>query len=260
MATDELTSVVAAAIARRGIDPARVAGGAPVLDPRGNVMDYDELVAWRAEQVREALRHQADGQFDLARLPAMHDYVQQWVQAQKGEPGSAPTLLLRGTTGCGKTTQCFCALREMAMHHAATSPAAPYAWYFVTHRNFAAQVRPGGGEDPEAVMERYMDAHLLCLDDLGDYHATDWAVDCTARLVNYRDHHGLATIYSSNLPFTRGPKLIEAEQRLGQRIATLSDTLDGRVISRLKGGWIATLPEIDYRMGRGRVLGGQVAG
>lgn len=251
---DDLEATLMQALAKRNIDPDRLRDPSPVLDPRGNVMDRDEAVAWCTEQARRALQLVAAGEFDIDRLPPLHEFTAEWVAEQKRDRRAAPWLILFGSVGCGKTSQAITAVRDLALHHARRGQM--YHWYFTTHRNFAAAVR-GGGVEAEAVVERYETADLLVLDDLGDYNTQDWgkAVDFTSRLINHRSHHRLPTIYTTNLLYRRDETVVAMEREIGTRIATLADTLDGRVISRLEAGWTAPLPEHDYRAAQGRIMG-----
>lgn len=241
------------ALLRRGMDEAR-RGAAQVQDPRGNLMNREEAAAWHTEQALRALGHYADGEFDFDRLPATHPGVAEWIQLHKQDPQELPTLLLQGTTGCGKTSQCFCLLRELVLWYA--EQGRRFVWYFITHRNFAAAVQPGSGRDPEALMDRLLKADLVVLDDLGDFNNQDWgkAADYTSRLINHRAHYRLPTVYDTNSPFVRDQGILDEERTHG-RIAVLADTLDSRAISRLQGAGLVIMDEVDYRVRAGRVLG-----
>lgn len=257
-ATADLGDILTRKLRRTGIDPGliqrRLADPTPVLDPRGNVMDRAEAVEWHTEQALRALSHYADGEFDFDRLPPVNEHVAQWIREHKRDPKAAPILVLQGTTGCGKTSQCFCLLRDLVFWYAGRGER--FAWYFITHRNLAAAVQPNSGRDPDALMHRLMTADLVVLDDLGDFRNEDFgrAADYTSRLINHRAHHRLATVYPTNSPFVRTEKIAAAEQIHG-RIAVLADTLDSRAISRLGSGWTVVMPEDDYRLRQGRRLG-----
>lgn len=219
-------------------------------------MTFDEKVAWLTEQGMQSLRAQATGEFDLDSLPPLHDFTGEWVQQQLVDPDIAPWLILVGPLGCGKTTQSFCAARYLVLDHARRGER--YDWRFITHRNFAARVQRGSAEDAEEVLQRY--AHLsglLIFSDLGDFNSQDFgrAVDYTSRLVNHRYHHRLPTIYETNLLYNRDEYVVAMEEQLGRQIATMDTILDDRVIDRLKAGWTAPLPEINYRRAQGRVMG-----
>jgi DNA replication protein DnaC len=255
----DIDMLVAEALQRRGIDPARMAQlpPSPLSDPRGNVWaDQDEAIAWHTEHALRALSVYADGEFDFDRLPPMYEYVARWAESQKRNPQEDPLLTLRGSVGCGKTSQLIVLLRDLVLHHTRTGRRDP--WYFITHRNLAAAMQPGSGRDPDRLMHQLMHATgLVILDDIGDYNTQDFgkAADATSRLINHRVHHRLPTALSTNLPYERGPKIRAAEEEMGTRIAVLADTLDGRVISRLRGGWTVTMPEVDHRALQGRRFG-----
>jgi len=254
---DVFRDIMAARLRARGMDPALMdTTDDEILDPRGNVWyNRDEAVRHLTGHALRALSIYADGEFDFDRLPQTYRYVQEWADSQKADPSADPMLMLRGTIGCGKTSQLIVLLRELVLHHAHL--ARHFRWYFITNRNFAAAMQPGSGRDPDALMHRLLHADLVVLDDLGDYNTQDFgrAADATSRLINHRAHHRLPLATSSNLPFVRAEKVKEREEELGQRIAVLADTLDGRAISRLQAGWVVTMPEVDYRARQGRRLG-----
>jgi hypothetical protein len=251
-ATD-LAAAIAAASDRRGI-----AAAAP--EPQESryseqTMTRDEKVEWLTEQGLDALRRQATGEFDLDKLPPLHEFTAEWVQQQLADPGMAPWLVLVGPLGCGKTSQSFAAARHLVLEHARRGER--YDWRFVTHRNFAAKVQRGSAEDADEVLQRY--AHLnglLIFSDLGDFNNQDFgrAVDYTSQLVNYRYHHRLPTIYETNLLYNHDEDVAALERELGRPVATMDAILDDRVIDRLKAGWTAPLPEINYRRSQGRMM------
>lgn len=253
---DEANLTLEKVAAKLGVAPESLAAGPSPLHPDGWVLgSRDETVALRLDMTEQSLHNVCTGTYALRRLPRPDAEVVRWVAAHKADPDEEPWLLLRGTTGCGKTSQSLLVTAELARHNARTNPL-HYPWYFTTHRDLAAEMRPGGDLPPEAALKKYEDAALVVLDDLGDYQATDWAVDCTVRLINHRYSKRLPTVYNTNLPFYRTEALAEQENRLGTRIATLSDTLDGRVLSRLSEAWTIDLPEIDHRQGRNRAARG----
>jgi hypothetical protein len=250
----DVADVLAAALRRRGIDPARLDDPTPVLDPRGNVMDRDEAVAHFTEHGLRALAHYADGDFDFDRLPAMNEHVARWIEHHKRDPQEVSTLVLQGAVGCGKTSQCFCLLRHLVLWYA--QQGRRFTWYYITHRNLAAAVQPSSGRDPDTMIQQLMHADLVVVDDLGDYNTQDFgrAADATSRIIHHRAHHRLPTVYDTNLPYIRDEAVRGAEEQAGQRIAVLADTLDGRAISRLASGWTVAMPQVDYRMLTGQVF------
>lgn len=252
-----LEAMVGQVLHSRGIDPSQVDLQTPVMDPRGwRFEDRDEGADHFTTHALRVLGTFADGEFDFDRLPEINVHVARWAQGQREDPQRDPLLLLRGTVGCGKTSQLFNLLRELVLWHARR--AERYEWYFITHRNLAAAVQPGSGRDPDRLIKLLMEARgVVVLDDLGDYNAQDFGrgADATSRIINHRAHHRLPLAMSTNLAAERGEKVREAEALLGRRIAVLADSLDDRAISRLKSGWRVTMPEIDHRAGQGKVFG-----
>ncbi len=251
---DDLDAAVLAA-ARRHEAPTYQPGPA-VQRYSEQTMTFDEKVRWLTEQGLDALRGQAAGEFDLDSLPPLHEFTAEWVRQQLADPAVAPWLILVGPLGCGKTSQSFAAARHLVLEYA--KQGRRYAWRFVTHRNFAAKVQRGSDEDAEETIRRY--AHfpgLLIFSDLGDFNNQDFgrAADYTSRLVNHRYHFRLPTIYETNLLYHRDQFVVDMEKELDRSIATMDTLLDDRVIDRLKAGWTAPLPEVNYRQNQGRVMG-----
>lgn len=254
-AATDLHSAIAAAARRHGASGARPAGPAPHPYSQ-QTMTFDEKVAWLTEQGLGALRRHATGEFDLDKLPPMHEFTAEWVKQQLADPNLAPWLVFVGPPGCGKTTQSFCAARHLVLEHAKRGER--YDWRFVTHRNFAAKVQRGTDEAADEVLARYAEMKgLLIFSDLGDFNTQDFgrAVDYTCRLINHRSHFRLPTIYETNLLYKRDEYVMALEQELGRQVATVDIMLDDRIADRLMAGWTAPLPEINYRRTQGRVMG-----
>lgn len=253
----DLGDAVRQALRRRGIDPASVDLDKPVLDPRGNVWESaQEATEHFTEHALRVLGVFADGEFDFDRLPPINEHVANWCASQRRDPSEDPLLVLRGQVGCGKTSQLFNLLRELILWHAGR--AERYVWYFITHRNLAAAVQPGSGRDPDRLINQLMTATgVVVIDDAGDYNTQDFGrgADVTSRIINHRAHHRLPTALSTNSPFTRTDKIRERERELGRPIAVLADSLDDRAISRLKSGWVITMPQVDHREAQGRRFG-----
>lgn len=121
---------------------------------------------------------------------------------------NGPSLLLLGPTGTGKTHQGYGALRRLSVMGVNAGPAAAPA------ADIYAKMRPRHGVDSEEVFESYAQARLLFVDDLGAAKGSEWTEEVNYRLINHRYEHGLATIFTSNVP----PK--ELGERLGERVAS----------------------------------------
>jgi hypothetical protein len=254
--TGDLRAAVMQQAQRRGVDTTPAPQQRDPQHYSDQTMTFDEKVAWLIEQGLSDLRRHATGEFDLDKLPELHEFTAEWVQQQLTDPDVAPWLILVGPPGCGKTTQSFCGARKLVLEHAKRGER--YDWRFITHRSFAAKVQRGSDEDADEVLRYY--AHLnglLIFSDLGAFNTQDFgrAVDYTSALIDHRYHHRLPTIYETNLLYNRDGFVEAMEQQLGRPIATLDAMLDDRVIDRLKAGWTAPLPEVNYRRAQGRVMG-----
>lgn len=248
----DLGDLLTRAAARHGIDLAQLDPALSPMDPRGNIIEGAEAVEFFAGNAEKALRKVMDGVFADGELPPLVEPVRLWITEHCKDPAEAPFLLLRGITGCGKTSQSIGLLNQLVHWYAGHGRR--FTWYFITHREFSAAMQPGSGRDPDALMLRLMSADLVILSDLGDVNNQDFGrtQDKTSRLINHRYHHKLPLVCETNLPFVRGANAQAEEEKSGNRIAVLADYIDDRAISRLRGGWKVTLPAIDHRAALGR--------
>jgi len=140
-----------------------------------------------------------------------------WVAQFHADPAGAPSLLLLGPTGTGKTYQAYGAVR------AATTVALPTRaggyrsprWQGLTYADLCASLRPRGRDhDPESVLDRYRTVELLFIDDLGAAKTTEFVEEATYRLINGRYEDMRPSIFTSNLA------LPELKVAIGDRIAS----------------------------------------
>lgn len=142
-----------------------------------------------------------------------------WINRVVTNPADAPSLLLLGAVGRGKTWQAYGAVRAVAAEHPGLD------WAAVTFADFAASLRPRPGIDAEAEMDRYRKAGLLLLDDVGTAKGSEWVEEITYRLVSHRYDSMLPTIYATNF----APD--QLREALGDRIASrLAETCTRVVI------------------------------
>lgn len=123
-----------------------------------------------------------------------HPEIAEWVDAYRSDPETAPSLLILGPTGVGKTWLAYGALRA-----AVTQPRA-IRWHALTSADLYASLRPRQGVDTEALLADYTRSDLLLIDDLGAAKATDWVEEVTYRLLNGRYGDMRPTIFTSNVP------------------------------------------------------------
>lgn len=203
--------------------------GQPVSDPQHD--GGDELsrrrptpspdgAAYRAEPLNiiEFRREQA-AQVLAARIPARfadarpdNPLVARWAARYLADPAEAPSLLLSGPTGTGKTWQCWGAIRTVVEGVAAAGKGLD--WRATSHPDLNAALRPKVDGSHNSALQLHMEAALLMLDDLGAGKNTDWTEDTLYRLVDHRWSNRLPTIYSTNLV----PKALTAA--VGERVVS----------------------------------------
>lgn len=132
--------------------------------------------------------------------------VAAWVGQYIADPDNAPSLLIVGPTGVGKTWQAYGALRAAVVGAGTT-------WQATTFADFTAALRPSA-KDPEGALHAYRTADLLLVDDLGAAKTSEWVEETTYRLINGRYEDMRPTIFTTNLP------LAELRDGLGDRIAS----------------------------------------
>jgi DNA replication protein DnaC len=217
----QLHEIAIETLRRRGIDP-----DAPASDPEP--FDPD---AWLLEQTEAALRDTVPGRFANAIVD--HQVVAEWVARFVADWRAAPSLLLAGEPGTGKTHLAFAALRAVALD--AAQRRQPVRFRVVTHPHLNHQLRPKADTTHEHVLERYETVDLLLLDDIGAGRQTDWTADGLYRLVDHRWSTPLPSIYTTNL----SPE-------------DLAEAVSPRVVSRIFDGMRVHLRGADRR----RITGG----
>jgi DNA replication protein DnaC len=89
---------------------------------------------------------------------------------------------------------------------------------FVSFPDLLAEIRATYGKNDKSekeVMDKYMNAHLLLLDDFMTTRPSDWVIDILYHLINHRYEYMKKTIITSNL------SLEDLEEKLGdQRITS----------------------------------------
>lgn len=134
--------------------------------------------------------------------------VMRWVGLVTDSIADAPSLLLLGPTGAGKTYLAYAALRAALVAHPRAS------WSATTFADFAAAMRPQPKKDTEEAMARYRGADLLLVDDLAAAKNSEWVEEITYRLINGRYEDMRPTIFTTNLA------LSDLKDAIGDRIAS----------------------------------------
>lgn len=199
----DIPPLTAEILARRGIDPAAADSWMPA--------EYDP-VTFRTEQAREVLARVIPSRFAEAKPD--HPEVADWVRRYLAVPTEAPSLVLVGPTGTGKTWQCWGAVRAVVEGLAATGRG--LIWRATTHPDLNAALRPKPDQSHSWALDPYLEAELLFLDDVGAGKQSEWTGDSLYRLVDHRWSNRKTTIYSTNLT-----------------AKALTDAVGDRVVSRL---------------------------
>lgn len=166
-----------------------------------------------------ALWQQAQNRRHAERTPPRYadaatdlDQIYRWALAVLDDPRAAPSLLLAGPTGTGKTHTGYAALRLLSQSRRST-----VAWRAASTAVFFGDQRPRPGQsshDSEGAFERYAKAPVLLLDDLGATGRTEWTEETLYRLIDHRYTHCLPSIFTTNVaPANLG-------ERLGERTAS----------------------------------------
>lgn len=203
--TGELTARAHAVLARHipGYDPADYAGRAN----RSPHPSLNEMAAFNREQATRAHRYKTPAKFVSA--VADHPTVQAWAIAWTRTIIGAKWLLLQGGTGTAKTHQAYGALALIADSGLPVVP-----WRAVNAADLFARMRPGGADNPEALLTELAGAQLLLVDDLGASRHSEFTEETIYRLLNRRYEDNLATIITTN------HTVPEIEELFGDRVAS----------------------------------------
>jgi DNA replication protein DnaC len=217
-----------------------------IRDPKFPMDEDDDptiphTVAWFRERNRAAATaaippRYADATTDRADI---HD----WVIQVLTDPRTAPSLLLRGSTGTGKTHTAYAALRLLGesclrgMTWTATSTAALYG-----------DLRPSAGRDSEKTFTKFMDAPLLLLDDLGAAKSTEWTEEVTYRLIDHRYNQCLPSIFTSNA--RKGELSAQLGDRTASRLTEMCHVVAFEGADLRRTGGIASVTQLPARTDR----------
>lgn len=162
---------------------------------------------WQQEANRKHSDRATPARYALAETDL--DQVYAWALDVLHSPRAAPSLLLAGPTGTGKTHTGYAALRLLSESRRST-----VTWRAASTATFFGDQRPRDGRDSEAMFEPYAKVPVLLLDDLGSTKNTEWTEETLYRLIDHRYTHCLPSIFTTNAaPADLG-------QRLGERTAS----------------------------------------
>lgn len=206
------------------------------VDPAvpGAVLTEHEVDPHWADEFREQAAKQCERRIPhrfanaVVTVPEVADWVRAVVDVVRAEKRTAPrivtgpSLMLVGSTGTGKSYQCWGAVRALSMSGAG------FSWLFTTAADLYGALRPRPRVDSEEEFERFARAGLLVLDDFGAAKTSEWNEEVNYRLINHRYERELPTLITSNVP----PK--ELPSALGERVASRVAEMAQRVV--LRGG------------------------
>ena len=196
----------------RAILPARIiCDPSDIDDPR-----YEGSPAWHRQRNREHAAKTVPARYADASTPRTD--VHEWAMQVLTDRRHAPSLLLAGTTGTGKTHTAFAALRLLC------ESCIPLRWVATSTASFYGDLRPSGKRDTEAAFNTFADAPVLLLDDLGATGRTEWTEEVTYRLIDHRYVNCLPSIFTTNVP---PAQLVE---RLGDRTASRLAEMCTRIV------------------------------
>lgn len=167
-------------------------------------VDPDDTQAWMIERNLDICARRFPARY--TGVEADRPEVLAWAQAYRTEPRQAPSLLLLGPTGTGKTYQAYGALR------AAVQRPASIRWHAITAADLVAETRGAGNVDD--VLRPYVTSDLLLLDDLGVAKQSEWTEEVTYRVIDARYRECRPGIFTSNIAPAKLREL------LGERVAS----------------------------------------
>lgn len=147
--------------------------------------------------------------------------VLSWTTRVIASPVDAPSLLLAGPTGVGKTYEAYGAIRAIKFGLADRGHGLTAAW--TTHAALNDRLRPAADNSHRHALEPYETAELLLFDDVAAGLSTEWTLDALYRLVDARWAEMRPTIFTTNLP--AGQMVDAIGDRLLSRITGMSTTV-----------------------------------
>ena len=138
-------------------------------------------------------------------------------------PGQS--ILLSGTTGCGKTHLAIATLRKLIQEDSIPSVNTYINWsavknikgaVFTTTPDLLLEIRSSFSKnsDEKELVDRYTKPSVLVLDDFGADNPTEWAVTTLYLIIDNRNKELMPTIVTTNL------SMQEIENQYGARIAS----------------------------------------
>lgn len=204
----DLTTLASMPVAKPGECPDHPGNNAAYCGPCAGDLkasDPNGRTKLRAQLANRACDRRFPRRFQPA--TADHPEVAAWLDEATRSPEDAPSLLLVGPTGTGKTWQAYGALRRLSTVGG--------DWLAIREADLFSDLRPRPDLNIRAELKKYRDTDLLLLDDIGTAtKKSEFTEGITYDLIDDRWRQARLSIFTTNLQ-TR-----ELRDALGDRVAS----------------------------------------
>lgn len=204
----DIRPLAAPVIAKQGECPDHPGNDAGYCGPcAGDLKAADP--AGRAKLQAQRAHRACDRRFPrrFRQAAADHPEVLAWLTEALNKPEDAPSLLLVGPTGTGKTWQAYGALRRLTTTHGGD-------WLAIREADLFSNLRPRPDLNTAAELKRYRQADLLLIDDIGTAKTSEWTEGITYDLIDDRWREARLSIFTTNV------RPADLREILGDRIAS----------------------------------------
>ncbi|MBN2006452.1 MAG: ATP-binding protein [Anaerolineae bacterium] len=209
----------------------------PVTDERfGKLIDCPDCIPFKTELrrreqfvrltpliapyslLRGALLEHEFSNFDRAATQTTdglnpYDVARNWALAVIGKGEAPPWAYIYGDAGNGKTHLLAAAANGLAR--------ARVPLIFATMPDTLAMILDASMEMRETVIRYLQTVPVLLLDDFGTEKTTDWKVETTFRIINWRYTERRPTLFSSNIPPAYLPEIRISSRILDKAVCTV---------------------------------------
>ena len=172
-----------------------------------------DLNKMRTEQKWESIQ----GKYLIKFPPRIQRDLKQITQPKEMYPDGS--LFIHGNIHTGKTILAAqLMMQEMKHIYLNALPDKHNKTLFVSFPAMLAEIKStfSGAVSTDTVMQKYLGAHLLVIDDFITTRPTDWVMDLLYYLVNHRYEYLLKTIITCNYSLTALEELLQ-DQRITSR-------------------------------------------
>jgi|GEM_PF-4343805 len=137
--------------------------------------------------------------FDRDRAPDPHDAIYEWAKTVIGRGTARPWVYVYGEVGNGKSHLSAAAANGLTRAH--------IPLIFGTMPDTLAMITDAPMEARPVIIRYLQTVPVLILDDFGTEKATDYKLETTFRIINWRYTERLPTLFSSNIPPLHLPEI-----------------------------------------------------